>query len=92
MAERDDVYSVDESGISVQVREWAIAHGDDPLMRIALCGYEGEHVMPESWECVKWKAQGGMSNIGNGRGRENAKRERIWFSPHCDRAQQGALW
>jgi hypothetical protein len=69
--------------VADEVREWAIEHGDDPLMRIALCGYEGEHEMPEMWECFAWKAHGGYANQGNNRGLENAYRERIWFSPHC---------
>lgn len=55
----------------------------NPLLRIALCGYEGEHDMPESWECVEWKARGGYGSQGTGTGRDNASRERIYFSPHC---------
>jgi len=76
-------YAGGTGSISREVREWAIANGDNPLLRIALCGYEGEHDMPESWECVRWKAQGGYGSQGKGRGRANAARERIWFSPHC---------
>jgi DNA adenine methylase len=67
--------------VRVAVRGYALAHGDE--MRIALCGYEGEHVMPDSWECVAWKTKGGYGSQGNGAGRENCKRERIWFSPAC---------
>ena len=65
------------------VRAWALAHGDDPLLRIALCGYQGEHEMPESWTVVRWHAHGGYGNQGQGRGRTNAVRETLWFSPHC---------
>ena len=83
-AERDmAIYAHDSADVAHEVREWAIAHGDDPDLRIALCGYEGEHEMPASWEMVRWKAQGGYSSQGNARGRDNATRERIWFSPHC---------
>lgn len=81
--ERDANIYRQEDNVSAAVREWAIEHGDDPLMRIALCGYDGEHVMPESWECVAWKAHGGYAHTGNGAGKANAGRERIWFSPHC---------
>ena len=81
-AERDDnLYSV-ESDCSAQVREWAIANGHNPLLRIALCGYEGEHEMP-GWTEIAWKARGGYGSQSEGRGRANASRERIWFSPHC---------
>lgn len=85
MDERDpELYAEDEVGLSAAVRDWALAHGDDPMMRIALCGYDGEHEMPGSWECFPWHAHGGASNVAqSGRGRENAKRERIWFSRHC---------
>jgi len=88
-AERtDDLYSADSNDVAHKVREWAIANGDNRELRIALCGYEGEHAMPESWECVAWKAHAGYGYQGNGSGRENAGRERIWFSPHCIRQER----
>jgi DNA adenine methylase len=71
------------SNVSDAVRAWAVASGENPKLRIALCGYEGEHEMPASWEVVAWKAKGGYGSQGQGRGRENCRRERIWFSPHC---------
>lgn len=76
----ENTYAHGES-VSDAVREWAIKNGDNPKMRIALCGYEGEHGMPDNWDCVAWKAQGGYGNgaVDN----ENKHRERIWFSPHC---------
>ena len=33
-----------------------------------------------------WKARGGYGSQSDGRGRENAARERIWFSPGCLKA------
>lgn len=71
------------------VRCWAIENGANPLMRIALCGYEGEHDMPTDWACAPWKAKGGYGSQGDGAGRENAGRERVWFSPHCLQPQLG---
>lgn len=80
------------SSVSSAVREWAIANGNNPLLRIAFCGYEGEHVMPDTWECVAWKAHGGYGLQSSGSGRENSKRERIWFSPACLKpSTQGTL-
>jgi hypothetical protein len=73
------LYSEDDAAISAQVREWALEHGDDPDLRIALCGYEGEHEMPKSWTVHAWKAARGYAAEGN----NNRERERIWFSPHC---------
>jgi site-specific DNA-adenine methylase len=86
----DAIYSTDSLTMAHEVREWAIAQGDDRKMRIALCGYEGEHQMPESWECVEWKARGGYGSQGDNQARENSAKERIWFSPHClGRKQMG---
>ena len=73
------LYAEDDAKISEQVREWAIEHGDDPDLRIALCGYEGEHEMPPSWRKHEWKAARGYSSEEN----DNRSKERIWFSPHC---------
>ncbi|MFA5408395.1 MAG: hypothetical protein WC343_06460, partial [Bacilli bacterium] len=81
--ERDGVYAIDSYVMAHDVRAWAIENGDNPLMRIALCGYEGEHDMPEGWLKIAWKTQGGYSNKPSDRGRENSEKERIWFSPHC---------
>jgi site-specific DNA-adenine methylase len=88
--ERSDVYNEESRDVAHKVREWAITNGDNPELRIALCGYEGEHEMPESWECVAWKASGGFANQKRDttQGRQNAHRERIWFSPHCLRIQE----
>ena len=71
----------EDHDISADVRAWALAHGDDPKFRIALCGYEGEHDMPASWECVAWTAGGGYGRSERGKG--NRRQERVWFSPHC---------
>jgi hypothetical protein len=80
---QDDLYASDSGSVAASVREWALEWGTDPRMRIALCGYAGEHDMPDAWECITWKARGGYGSQGDGVGRENAGRERIWFSPHC---------
>jgi hypothetical protein len=72
-----------ESPVSADVKAWAIANGDNPLMRIVLFGYDGEHAMPDTWRVQAWKSNGGYANPADGRGRDNAHRERIWFSPHC---------
>jgi DNA adenine methylase len=69
-------------GMSSSVREWAIEHDTDPRLRIALCGYEGEHKMPDSWDCYAWASSGGLSR-NKSHGTANRFRERIWFSPGC---------
>lgn len=69
--ERDKrLYREDDASCSAEVRAWALAHGDDPRLRIALCGWDTEHgdLMPPTWECISWRP---------------GSKERIWFSPHC---------
>jgi hypothetical protein len=83
LKERSDGLYAHDTDVSVSVREWALAHGDDPRFRIALCGYEGEHEMPGNWTVYRWKAPGGYAYQGEGRGRINRERECVWFSPHC---------
>jgi len=88
-AERtDSLYSTDDDKVAHAVREWAISNGSNPLMRICLAGYEGEHCMPSDWDVVEWKARGGFGSQDedeDGIGRVNSKKERLWFSPACIR-------
>jgi DNA adenine methylase len=84
------LYAHDTADVGRLAREWAISHGDDPKLRIALCGYEGEHVMPESWSVLAWQAHGGMGVKGkDSQAAKNSRRERVWFSPAC---QTQGLW
>ncbi len=76
-----DLYANDDLAVSKQVCTWAIENGTNPKLRIAVCGYEGEHLFPSDWECLPWKTAGGYGSQGGDN--TNCKRERIWFSPHC---------
>lgn len=84
------IYEVEDScdtkqaeTVAQRAAMWAREHGDSPLLRIVLCGLEGEHDMP-GWTEVAWKTGGGYGNQAeDGRGRKNAERERLWLSPHC---------
>lgn len=78
---RSRVYNHDEAQLFEAVLAWAVENGDNPQLRIALCGYEGAHTFPAGWIEVPWKASGGYGN--SDKGRANRNRERIWFSPHC---------
>lgn len=80
--------------VSADVRAWCLEHGHIPTLRIALCGYEGEHDELEAhgWSVLAWKAKGGYGVQGDGEGRVNSHRERVWFSPHCLSAAQGRLF
>jgi site-specific DNA-adenine methylase len=82
----ENLYNTDSMTVAHDVRAWALEHGSDRRLRIALCGYEGEHEMPESWNVYEWEAVGGYGLISEDEeatGRANKGRERMWFSPHC---------
>lgn len=90
-AGRGKVYNCDSLTVAADVRLWCMEHGDDPKLRIALCGYEGEHEELEwiGWDVVAWKAPGGYG--ARRKANKNAERERIWFSPHCLRPRDERL-
>jgi site-specific DNA-adenine methylase len=77
-----DLYREDSLTCAHEVREWAIENGKRRDMRIALCGYENEHVMPSTWAVHAWSAGDGFGAQAKERS-GNGKRERIWFSPAC---------
>lgn len=83
------LYSEENGSVAEDVRTWALANGDNPLFRIALCGYENEHgdAMPDSWTAVEWKAPKGYASQRTNGVNDNNKLERIWFSPHCLRPE-----
>ena len=85
------LYSKDSLTVAHAAREWAIEHGDDRQLRIALCGYAGEHSMPSSWVEWSWKARGGYGSQSQDHDNPNAHKERIWFSPHCLPLETGSM-
>ena len=87
---QSDLYIEDSETVAHDVREWAIENGDNPLMRIALCGYEQEHGphMPDTWQCVTWNAGKGFGGQKLNGTNENGKLERVWFSPACAKPQR----
>ena len=86
-----DIYTQDSLTVGHDVVKWAIENGDNKLMRIAVCGYEGEYTFPSTWDCHAWKAHGGFAGQSS-KPNDNATRERIWFSPHCLSSVQGRLF
>jgi len=73
----------DAADLSELTRAWAIEHGENPQLRIALCGWEGEHEMPRRWTRIAWRSKGSGKNRG---------KERIWFSPQCLPVNDGELF
>ena len=75
------LYGEESSTMAVDMREWALEHGDDPDLRICLAGYWEEHAefMPQTWTPHRWTGRRGYAAEDN----ENRKQETLWFSPHC---------
>ncbi len=81
---QSSLYREDSGSVAALVRKWALAADGHPKLRIALCGYQKEHLMPDSWKCVLWEATGGYGNQKKNRlTKDNRLRECIWFSPNC---------
>jgi len=77
-------YGLADSGaVAGEVRAWAIEHGGDLRLRIALCSYDGAGPMPDGWQLMRWTTGGGYGNYGNGAARDNCARECVWLSPGC---------
>ena len=95
-----DLYAHDDHHVADDVREWAVAHGDDPRFRIVLAGYEPEHEdkIPASWRRYAYSASAayqsakGARGEGEGVNEANRKLERLWFSPHCLGSGQKGLF
>lgn len=88
------LYAEESHDVAHAVRAWCLAHGANPLLRIVLCGYGDVHdaLLAQGWRQVAWRANGGMGNRSDGRGRENKYRERLWCSPACLDERQGSLF
>lgn len=91
------LYAVDSTDVAAAARDWAIEAGRDPRFRIALCGHEAEHerLVPSSWRRLAWKGGGGYGNQDNSGedSNENARAERVWFSPGClGKSESGPLF
>ena len=73
--------------LPLQVQAWCRDNGDNPLLRIALCGHAGEHdaLLGAGWFIGTWKARKGYAVSAEAV--QNSKDETVWFSPHCLRVE-----
>jgi hypothetical protein len=72
---KDKIYTRDSKTVARDAWAWALAKGQSPGFRIALCGLEGDYQMPPDWRVFTWKSHGHNTKRGH--------LERIYFSPHC---------
>jgi site-specific DNA-adenine methylase len=70
-------------GISSKVREWCAENGDNPLLRIVLCGHAAEHdaLLSLGWTEHKWAARKGYALTDEAVA--NSASETVWASPYC---------
>ena len=70
-------------GIADDVRAWCAENGNNPQLRIVLCGHAGEHdaLLQQGWHIRTWKAGGGYALTDEAIA--NRQSETIWCSPHC---------
>lgn len=83
-AKRDDsLYANESLSVAHDVRAWCLENGANPLLRIVLAGYDGEHneLEQHGWRVHVWNAGKGYAGVNADN--ENGKRERLWVSPHC---------
>lgn len=82
--EGEQEYSAGGNGdgqIAADVWDWAVANGNDPLLRIAVCGYEDGRAIPPGWSALRWTARKGYQVTEDAV--QNPRREVVWFSPAC---------
>jgi len=81
------LYAHDTPGVAKDVRDWCLANGANPRLRIVLAGYDNEgHAAPLTQ--AGWRQTAGKSMRGGGYANQsgdnkNTKRETLWLSPAC---------
>jgi site-specific DNA-adenine methylase len=80
-----NLYREEDLQVAHAVRQWCLEHGQHPLLRIVLCGYDTTHdtLLAHGWRKVAWTAHGGYGNIRYAGDQINKYRERLWLSPAC---------
>jgi DNA adenine methylase len=81
------IYHHDSTSVAADVMAWCAERGANERYRIVLAGYEEYQTLVDKhgWTSESWKANGGYANTTSGasRGKENRKREMLYYSPFC---------
>lgn len=74
--------------LPLEVQAWCADNGQNPALRIVLCGHAGEHdaLLQHGWHTRTWKARKGYAQTDEAT--QNSKDETLWCSPHCVPATQ----
>jgi hypothetical protein len=72
------------TNLAADVSAWCAANGGNPMLRIVICGHEGEHdaLLAHGWSARKWTARKGYALTDEAVA--NSASETIWCSPHCE--------
>jgi hypothetical protein len=72
------------TNLAADVGAWCAANGDNPMLRIVICGHAGEHdaLLAHGWGARKWAARAGYARTDEAVA--NSASETIWCSPHCE--------
>jgi hypothetical protein len=72
------------TNLAADVGAWCAANGDNPMLRIVICGHAGEHdaLLAHGWGTRKWAARTGYARTDEAVA--NSASETIWCSPHCE--------
>ena len=72
------------TNLAADVGAWCAANGGNPMLRIVICGHEGEHdaLLAHGWSARKWAARKGYATTDEAVA--NSASETIWCSPHCE--------
>jgi hypothetical protein len=72
------------TNLAADVGAWCAANGDNPMLRIVICGHAGEHdaLLAHGWDARKWAARTGYARTEEAVA--NSAGETIWCSPHCE--------
>ena len=71
------------TNLPAEVGTWCATNGDNPKLRIVICGHAGEHdaLLAKGWTERKWTARKGYAITDEAVA--NSASETIWCSPHC---------
>jgi hypothetical protein len=71
------------TNLPAEVGAWCAANGDNPKLRIVICGHAGEHdtLLAHGWTERKWAARKGYATTDEAVA--NSASETIWCSPNC---------
>jgi len=78
-----NLYANEDATASARARAWCLANGANPRLRVVLAGLGEEHdaLLAHGWWSSSWTGASGYARVSG-----NRHHEKLWFSPHCLRA------